>query len=165
MPVGPPTGYAGGGRVLPGLNRTLADPGKRIVARIIDAVIVGVVYVVVALVWGSSRSNFDSGGLERVGLVLAIPAFLYEVGFIAVKGATPGKMAMGIGVITQRGGDPPGWGPAFKRWVVNLLGIIPVLGGLASLVILIVSFVYLFTDDRRRTVPDRIATTYVVNKR
>jgi uncharacterized RDD family membrane protein YckC len=97
--------------------------------------------------------------------VLAIPAFLYEVGFTAVKGATPGKMAMGIGVITQRGGDPPGWGPAFKRWVVNLLGIIPVLGGLASLVILIVSFVYLFTDDRRRTVPDRIATTYVVNKR
>jgi hypothetical protein len=40
-----------------------------------------------------------------------------------------------------------------------------VLGGLASIVLLIISFVFLFTDERRRTIPDRIATTYVVDTR
>jgi uncharacterized RDD family membrane protein YckC len=164
MPVGPPPTHAGG-RVLHDLNRTLADPGKRIVARIIDALIIGAVYGLVALIWATGPSGLDTGDIERIGLVLALPALLYEVGFIAVKGATPGKMLMGIRVITQRGVDPPGWGPAFLRYVVNLVGIIPGVGGIASFVILIVSFVFLFTDERRRTVPDRIASTYVVNKR
>jgi hypothetical protein len=40
-----------------------------------------------------------------------------------------------------------------------------VVGGLINVVVLVVSFVFLFSDDRRRTVNDRIATTYVVNTR
>jgi uncharacterized RDD family membrane protein YckC len=82
----------------------------------------------------------------------------YEVAFIATRGATPGKMAMGIAVITQDGRFPPGWAPAATRWV---MGAIPYVGA----IVWIVSLVFLFSDPRSRTVQDRVARTYVVKTR
>jgi uncharacterized RDD family membrane protein YckC len=169
----PPPGYGTPGFVtrdfVPEINRTLADPGRRIVARIIDGLIVGLVIGVPLVIWLVQRDDFSSGEIEDIGvlpsLLFAIPALLYEVVFVALKGATPGKMAMGIAVIRQDGTAPPGWGASCLRYVLNLVGLIPVLGGLASIVLLIISFVFLFTDERRRTIPDRIATTYVVDTR
>jgi uncharacterized RDD family membrane protein YckC len=164
----PPPGYWMAG-LIPGINRVLANPGKRIVARIIDFLIVIVVAVIPVMIWLLQRDDVQSDTFEGPGLaftlLLSIPIALYEIAFIALKGATPGKLAMGITVIRQDGGDPPGWAASARRYVVNLVGLVPGVGGLASIVILIVSFVFLFTDDRRRTIPDRIALTYVVDTR
>jgi uncharacterized RDD family membrane protein YckC len=163
----PPPGYWMPG-LIPGINRVLANPGKRIVARIVDALIVGVLVAIPVTIWILQRDDFDSDTFEGPSLaftlLLSIPLALYEIAFVALKGATPGKLAMGITVIRQDGGDPPGWGASARRYVLTLLGLVPLLGGLASFVLLIVSFVFLFTDDRRRTVPDRIASTYVVDR-
>jgi uncharacterized RDD family membrane protein YckC len=164
LPQPPPPQWMPG--YLHGIDRRLADPGKRIVARIVDILILAVVLVVPLMIWLVQRDDgFDAGGFDPPGLtftlVAAIPSLLYEVGFVAIKGATPGKMAMGITVIRQDGTDPPGWGPAVLRRVTDLAGLVP----FASVVLTIVSFVFLFTDDRRRTIPDRIASTYVVDVR
>jgi uncharacterized RDD family membrane protein YckC len=163
----PPPGYGMPG-LIPGINRVLANPGKRIVARIIDFVIVVVVTAIPVTIWLLQRDDFDDNTFEGPGygltLLLSIPLALYEIAFVALRGATPGKMAMGITVIRQDGGDPPGWAASARRYVVNLVGLVPGVGGLASIVLLIVSFVFLFTDDRRRTVPDRVASTYVVDR-
>ena len=47
----------------------------------------------------------------------------------------------------------------------SVLGVIPILGILASLanfLIVVVSFIFLFTDARRQTIWDKIAKTTVV---
>jgi uncharacterized RDD family membrane protein YckC len=132
-------------------GRPLADPGTRIVARLIDLVIgIGIAFVVAVIV----------GVDDRIGLQLfvALVGIVYEVAFTALKGGTPGKMIMGIGVITTAGTYPPGWGPAVIRWVVTA---IPCIG----IVVFIVSFVFLFTDPSHRTVGDKAANTLVVKTR
>jgi uncharacterized RDD family membrane protein YckC len=162
----PPMGFATRDH-LPELTRALAAPGRRIVARLIDLLIEIVVFMIPIGIWASSstRELDDLQDPPSWFLLLGLAALLYEVVFVALKGATPGKMAMGIAVIRQDGTSPPGWGAAALRYLLNLVGAVPGIGGLASIVLFIVSFVFLFTDDRRRTLPDRIASTYVVDTR
>ena len=90
-----------------------------------------------------------------VQLMLGLVGIGYELAFTALKGGTPGKLIMGIGVTTSAGALPPGWGPAAIRWVVTA---IPCIG----VIVWIVSFVLLFTDPQHRTVGDRAANTCVV---
>lgn len=127
----------------------LAEPGTRIVARLIDVVIMFIAAFIIALVVGVEDNQI---GLQ---LLFAAAGVIYEVGFTALKGGTPGKTIMGIGVTTTAGVRPPGWGPAVIRWVVTA---IPCVG----LVVFIVSLVFLFTDAQHRTVGDRAASTLVV---
>jgi uncharacterized RDD family membrane protein YckC len=155
------------GRPLPELGRTLAEPGRRIVARIIDALIESVFTVVPVVIWflqDTSRNADDLQTPPSWFLLGSLFALAYEIGFVAVKGATPGKMAMGIEVIRMDGTAPPGWSTAVKRIVLDLIGVVPGIGVLISLVLTVISFVFLFTDDRRRTLDDRVASTYVVNR-
>jgi uncharacterized RDD family membrane protein YckC len=127
----------------------LADPWVRIGARLIDFVIMFAVAFVIALVVGVEDNQV---GLQ---LMFAAAGVIYEVGFTALKGGTPGKLILGIGVTTTAGLRPPGWGPAVIRWVVTA---IPCVG----IVVFIVSLVFLFTDAQHRTVGDRAASTLVV---
>lgn len=142
----------GGGLVNPvGMGpggRPLADPGTRIVARLIDVVIIFVVALILAAIVGTENQL----GIQFVGLVIGIG---YELAFTALKGGTPGKLIMGLGVVTTDNTFPPGWGPAAIRWVVTA---IPCIG----FVVFIVSLVFLFTDPEHRTVGDRAANTRVV---
>ena len=95
-----------------------------------------------------------------MSLLLAV---VYEVGFVGALGGTPGKLILGLRIVAQEDGrTPPGWDKAALRYAPDLVILIPVIGGLASLVIVVLSLVWLGTDDRRRTVYDRVATTYVV---
>jgi uncharacterized RDD family membrane protein YckC len=140
----------------------LADPWARIGARVID----GLVLVAVSFVLAAVLVDFDDIGTGfNTGFVVA--SFLvgasYEVGFVGALGGTPGKLLLGLRVVTQEtGATPPGWDKAALRYLPSLVGLVPVIGGLASLAVLVVSLVWLFSDDRRRTVYDRTATTYVV---
>lgn len=137
----PSPGIAAGGR-------PLADPGMRIVARLIDFAIGIVAGLIIASIVGFRT---------QIGLqfFLALVGVIYEVAFTALKGGTPGKLIMGIGVQTTDGTLPPGWGPAVIRWVVTA---IPCIG----LIVWIVSLVFLFTDAQHRTVGDRAGSTLVV---
>lgn len=152
---------------LPELGRVLGGPWHRIAATLIDGIILAVPAVILVIFWFAQSDNsledFDPGIWSS--LLFAIPSFLYEVGFIALRGATPGKMAMGLEVIGQDGTRPPGWKRAILRYALTALGVIPVLGALASGLIELVSLVLLFADARRRTLWDRLAGTYVVRTR
>ena len=133
-------------------GRPLAGPGIRILARLLDGAILFVAALIIAVIVGVGDNQF---GLQ---LLFIGAALLYEGGFTALKGATPGKMIMGIGVTTTAGVCPPGWGPALIRWVVTA---IPCIG----FIVFIVSLVFLFTDEQHRTVGDRAAGTLVVKTR
>lgn len=170
MPTQPPPGAWGSGHgardYLPDLGRTLASPWHRILARIIDSVIVGAASVVLLLVvrFDDLGDAADVNQFDGRVLLVSLLALAWEVCWVALRGATPGKLVMGIGVITQRGDSPPGWGPAFLRSLIDVLALLPILRFLIALLEL-ASLVLLFADERRRTIPDRIASTYVVNTR
>ncbi len=173
-----PSAIMGGDKALPGLGLILADPWARIGARIIDGIILSVVGGLLSLPFVLNRiRDGDTGafggaggqfGLEQykepalfaalvIGLVLGAA---YEVGFIALKGATPGKMIVGARVVGLDGASPPGFERAGMRWTPALLGLIPFL----SLVLGLLSLFWIFSDDRRRSLYDRVARTYVVKR-
>lgn len=152
---------------LPELGRVLGGPWHRVAAALIDGLILGAVAVVLFLIWFSQADtpldDFDPGIWPS--LLFAVPGCLYEVAFVALRGATPGKMAMGLEVIGDDGTRPPGWKRAALRYVLTAIGVIPVLGALISGLIELVSFILLFADGRRQTLWDRLAGTYVVRTR
>jgi uncharacterized RDD family membrane protein YckC len=151
---GSPAGPTGPG------GRPLAEAGQRILARVIDAVLSGIV------VWGISAAlGFDEVNSVGFAVVSIIFTLAYEVGMVAVKGGTIGKLALGIGVIYTDGTYPPGSQPAVRRWLPNALGAIPLIGLVISLALLIMSLVALFNDPQRRTPFDKFANTYVIRTR
>jgi uncharacterized RDD family membrane protein YckC len=108
---GPAAGMAEGGS-----PSRLAEPGQRLVARIIDMLIVGLPVVMV------TQAVFPRRMLESVAAVLlAAVLVLYESVQLALWGRTPGKWAVGIAVVPLPGSsawsgsaveahDPDGYG-------------------------------------------------------
>lgn len=48
----------------------------------------------------------------------------YEIGFVAVKGQTLGKMATHIRVARIDNGAPPGWARSARRWLLPAVGYV-----------------------------------------
>lgn len=130
--------------------------GKRFGARIIDAVIVG---VLLGLVVGLGL------GLEPTGLaygVLASVANLaYFVGMESSRGATLGKRLLGMAVTDEAGGRVSVEQSLRRNWWV-LLGLVPVIGGLAGFAVAIYIAVTLTGDERNQGFHDKMAHTLVV---
>lgn len=88
---------------------------------------------------------------------------IYEVGMVAWKGGTVGKLILGLRVVNQSDHRyPPTAQAAGLRWLPTLLTYFGIIGSLLGLIIFVLSLVWLFSDTHRRTVYDRVASTYVV---
>jgi uncharacterized RDD family membrane protein YckC len=110
------------------------------------------------------------GGLFFGGFLLFVVAatvgqVLYEVAFVAIKGQTPGKMLLKIKVVREVDGQIPGWGPAFLRWIPNLVSLVPCVGSFLSIGLIIWALVNLFSNPKRQTPFDLLAKTLVVTTR
>lgn len=171
-PPMPPGGMYQPSPGVPG-GRALATPGMRILARFLDGLILliasGVIGAAIVLSDGDSAGFAGFGGDltagERFSLAVfgLVVGFLYEALITKMAGGTPMKLALGLRVVRAADGQPVGWNESLLRWgVVAVIGLIPGLGGLAGLVIGIVSLVFLFTDKLRQTVSDKVAKTLVV---
>jgi len=108
-------------------------------AYLIDGVILWVIQLVLLAI-----------GLGALSYVVSIA---YFVVFWALKGQTPGKMALGLHVVTATG-EPLDWGKAIIRYV----------GYIVSGIILGSGFLMIAFDDSKRGFHDRIAGTLVVKK-
>ena len=153
----------------PGIQ--LASPGKRIMARIIDWLIMLVVivpiFVVIFALAGSTNttnggfeSNLGFGGTILLSLAVEAVVVAYEISFTALKGATPGKMLMKVKVVREADGQLPGWGTATMRWLPQLVSVVC---SLLSLALWIWAFVNLFANERRQTPFDLAAHTLVID--
>ena len=91
--------------------------GQRLVARLIDALVVLPVIVLIAAV---------TDGLVRGALGLAGVA-AYEVALVARRGQTLGKMAMGTRIVDQTSGSLASLKQAAVRWIVLIAGSVVVL--------------------------------------
>lgn len=137
------------------LDLPLAGIGSRVMAVLIDYLLLSVLFLVVILGGGLALSFADlPWGLDLAILLLAV--FTINWGyFIAFEllwsGQTPGKRAVGLRVVGRRGGTPGGSG----IWIRNLVRDIDVLVG----AVLIVS------DPMCRRLGDRLGGTLVVHDR
>jgi uncharacterized RDD family membrane protein YckC len=165
-------GYPGYGvpsrDALPELGRVLAGPWHRVAASLIDTLITMAISIPVLLLTTDfddfRDANYFEVDLTTWSVLTSAALLLAEIAFIALKGATPGKLALGIAIIGQDGTSPPGWRKAALRNVLVLLGFVPVVNLVVGL-LGTASLILLFADPRRRTIEDRIATTYVVRSR
>lgn len=152
-PGGPPAGGSPYGGTPYGGQYGAADPlagmpplanrGRRLVARIIDFIIVAVpvaviMNVLVGWVDYTSTSSDQNGKQATVSGVTLLVYFLYEGLMLTTRGQTVGKMAMKIRVAMLANGavpaGPPGWIRAavysvpeivpccgFVFWLINVL--------------------------------------------
>ena len=131
----------------------LARPLRRLGARILDAIVAGILLLTLLRVSGTGVSTVGS---MLLGLVVGIG---YEVSQVAVWGQTIGKRMTGIRVINAVHGGVPGWGKAFGRWAIpGLVALIPILGPLLSLL----CYVSLTWDRVYQGWHDKVAGTLVI---
>lgn len=169
MPLPPEGGMYATGPVAPN-GQALASAGMRIGARLIEFVIgivVGLIFY--AIIAGSGNGGVGGlGGKYNAGSVLLSLAFGWaiEAGLTATKGGSIGKLILGLRVVNASDGTTPvSWLTATIRWAIpGAFSLVPILGGIAGIVVWIVSIVFLFTDKLRQTVSDKVAKTLVVVK-
>ncbi|CAN5611477.1 RDD family protein [soil metagenome] len=119
-----------------------ANFGQRLLAYLVDGLIVGVVSYLVQLLFG------DAGGFLSV--ILGLAYFVYLEGSPA--GQTVGKKLLNIRVVDFQSGGPLGFGKAAIRYVGRIVSGIPCALG----------YFWMLWDKERQTWHDKIATTAVV---
>ena len=120
-----------------------ASFGIRLVAALIDGVLLGIVGLVIRLIVGDVVGS-------ALNLLLGLAYYAYLEG--SPSGQTVGKRAMSIRVIDFAGGGPIGPGRALLRYVGRILSAIPCALG----------YFWMLWDSEKQTWHDKIATTVVV---
>ncbi len=135
----PPQSYPAGGAV----RGPRAGFGQRFVALIIDAIIVGVVGLIIQLALHSTLGGIVSG-------VLGIAYYGWLEG--SASGQTVGKRVMGIRVYDLRQGGPIGTGRAIGRYFARIISTIPCLLG----------YFWMLWDSEKQTWHDKLVGSVVV---
>jgi uncharacterized RDD family membrane protein YckC len=139
-----------------------AFANRRQLAYLVDAILMTAVTVPVNLGLVEVLQGMDPILVEVLLLIpgaALVCAFIMKDGF---DGGSPGKKLAGIQVIDDRTGQPIGFGQSFKRNSILLFGLIPIVGGFVSLVIIIVIAMQVAKGYR---VGDRFAQTRAIWKR
>lgn len=131
------------------MNQRYAGFGVRLVATLIDSILLGLVQWVIGVLLkiplGENGINFAS-----------VIAFLISIGYYVVyqqkQGQTIGKKVMKIKVITLDGNTPTMF-TFFLREVI---------GKLISAIILLIGYLMVLWDGKKQALHDKIASTYVV---
>lgn len=133
----------------------LASIPKRGAAFIVDEFLLSMIFMVMLWDTISQADSFESFlfitnayTLEYLGIKI-----LYQTIFVALYGATLGKMAMHIRVVSIEDGTLPGWPAAFNRAVFRIL----------SEIIFYLGFIWAMFDPANQAWHDRTARTVVVN--
>lgn len=146
---------------------------RRFAAAWIDGILGFVISLPVSI--GYFRDVFDEAAAGGDATIVAIPPEIFLVNLavigvylvmVAVRGGTPGKLMLGLRITLEDSTTtPPGFGRAARRAIPNLIGIIPVLGGVVGILVPLASFVMVLSDDEHRSVYDRVADTRVIRVR
>ena len=164
-PDGPPhTAPAGATGAPPGAD--YGGPGKRLLARIIDALVVGIpLSLILWLIPGVRLGTFLASAIS----VLAGVAYFLVLE--TSQGATFGKQWLGMSVTDEAGSSPISMDQSFRRnwWmllgVVQGVAVLGALAGLAELIIVIVIAATISSDARNQGWHDKMARTLVPERK
>jgi uncharacterized RDD family membrane protein YckC len=98
-------------------------------------------------------SGIFLAGFGLIYLLFVFATFFYHGWFLSRKGATPGKMAMGLQVV-----NPDGSFLTLGR------GMLRILAQIVSAIILYIGFIMVAFDNEKRSLHDRLMNTRVVYK-
>jgi uncharacterized RDD family membrane protein YckC len=135
--------------------------GRRIVATLIDGLVIGSLYGVMTALFGSVTRTGDhaewSGTLpSAAGVAYALLVIGYYLVLEHYRGQTLGKMVVRIRVIDRATGGRP------SLWAVAIRTALRLVDGFASY---LVAFVCALTSIERQRLGDRAARTLVVASR
>ncbi len=119
-----------------------ADFGTRLVAWLIDAIIIGVPTFILAMILPP----------PLVYLLALVAGIAYQVYFWTTTGQTPGKMVMGLKVVSAETGELLDTGGAAIRYVGYIVSGIP----------LYLGFLWVIWDPKHEGWHDKIAKTMVI---
>jgi uncharacterized RDD family membrane protein YckC len=135
-------------------NMNYQGIGPRLVAQIVDGIILFILYFVVgAAMFGAF--TFDVFGASAAAFIGAyvLVFFLYYIVLEGALGATVGKKAARIKVVREDG-SPCGFGPAVVRNVLRVIDVLPFL--------YIIGIILVSRSDKKQRLGDRLAKTVVV---
>ena len=138
----------------------LANPLRRLVARILDMLTVVVLGLMVLPFFDVSAGDPTT---LRGGPFLAFLAIwgVYEIGLTSWRGMTIGKMAARVKVVDRSTGRTPSLLVCAVRWMVPAAaGLIPYLGLIGWVVV----YMWILGDVNRQGLHDKLAGTLVVNE-
>ena len=164
----PGAGQAGPGMVgAGGSPSNLASPWYRLLARIIDFLILIIPLVIVSVIFGAGLYGLGGGDVSFVGqfiagIITTAISLAYEFYFLSTRGATIGKKAVNV-LVVQEDGSPLNQEVTLKRLILPALQVIPILGGIIGLVVGLATVIMIFVDDRRQVPHDKVAKTLVVS--
>jgi uncharacterized RDD family membrane protein YckC len=132
--------------------------GRRVVATIIDGFIIGGIYAAMAGMFGTITTDGAAGHwvatMPAAGTVAyVVVVAVYFVLLEGYRGQTLGKMVVGIKVVSETTGAPPGMTAAMVRTALRLVD------GLASY---LVAFIAVLATAKRQRLGDMAAHTLVV---
>jgi uncharacterized RDD family membrane protein YckC len=137
-----------------------AAHGARLVAYIVDGILVFVLTMVAIAVLGLVTAGLAASGaipLAVLSGILVLVAFFaisfgYFPWFWVNGGATPGMRIFNLKVVRDRDGGPLGWGE----------GILRLIGLWVSGAVFYLGFIWIFVDSRHRGWHDLIAGTVMI---
>ncbi|RYZ22402.1 MAG: RDD family protein [Chitinophagaceae bacterium] len=115
---------------------------ERFAAAIIDGIVMGIVNKIIQL---------GIGELEGALAGIVVNCLYFALMESSERGATLGKMALGLRVTTLDGGR-----------ITFLQGVGRYLGKILSSLILLIGYLMMLWDDRKQTLHDKMAGTLVV---
>jgi uncharacterized RDD family membrane protein YckC len=150
----------------------LASAWQRLLASVIDGVILFAITAVVWIPWyptllaggfsDATDTTFNTTTVLLTLLSLTV-RFVYNVGFLTWKQATPGKMIVGLEV--RRLAEPRlTVGDVLKRQILDVGATLLSFSSSSAWVITALDPAWLLWDPKRQTLHDRIARTVVVLK-
>jgi uncharacterized RDD family membrane protein YckC len=134
--------------------------GRRVIATIIDGLVFGVAYWLLALAFGDLRTEGEAANwVANLPTAANVAYTLFVVGYYVLLegwlGQTLGKLAVGIEVVAEATGQAPGITAAVIR---TLLRIVDGLLGYT------VAFITVLVSAKRQRLGDMAARTLVVHK-
>ena len=136
------------------VGKNYVGVGLRLVAIIIDMIILLILGYLIALVTGQT----SAGGFQLTGapaFVYFLLSFAYYILMEGYLGGTLGKLALGMRVVMEDG-SPCTIGASVIR---NLLRIID---GLPGIIPYLLGAIFVWSSPTRQRLGDRLAKTYVV---
>lgn len=132
--------------------------GRRVVATIIDGLVFGVAYWLLALAFGDIRTEGEAANwVANLPVAASIAYGLFVVGYYllleGLLGQTLGKLAVGIKVVADATGQAPGIAAVAIRTLLRLID------GLFSYAVALVS---VLASAKRQRLGDMAARTLVV---
>jgi uncharacterized RDD family membrane protein YckC len=132
--------------------------GRRVLATLVDGVVLGFVFALMSMLFGSSSAQGGqvSGSLEGFSaLVYFVVVFAYYILMEGHLGQTVGKMLLGTKVVREDSGEVPGIKTAVIRTVLRIID---------GLFFYLVAFISVLASGKNQRLGDMVAHTLVVRK-